>query len=176
MITMAKRKGITWGPKNPLWRWQHKAKPLNTRTANRSSKVRTMPKKKARRRFFRRWRRSHRRDNRFPLSAGIGLATSIIAPAGLSPGLSVLDYIKAGNLDYALEGFVHTWTGIDIPMKGGGSPNIDVIGALNPLDFAHGAAWKTTLWSALTMKLVKKFIHQDPLKRVPIVGKMVKFS
>jgi len=135
-----------------------------------------MAKKKSKRRFFRQWKRSHRRDRRIPLSVIAGLGTSILAPP--APGwTSALENIKCNRMDMAFQSFVRAWTGLAIGGIGGqGETYFNVMDTLNPLTMNEAPAWKTMFWTALSARLVKKFTHVDPIKKIPVVGSYVKFS
>lgn len=88
-----------------------------------------------------------------------------------------MDNIKAGKLDMAMQSFVNSWTGLAIGGIGGQTETaFNVGGLINPFDFGTAPALKATLWSAIAFKIAKKVIHQDPLAKVPILGKMVKMS
>lgn len=170
---MAKRKGIPWGPKNPLWRWKRKkAKTSNTKKATTSSNLVTvMPKKRRYKKY-----RKRRRDSRMPLSAIVGLGVSVVAPAapGWEPALSA---IKRGAWDFALQSFVRSWTGIAIGGIGGQSEtSFDLAATLNPLNFNEAPAWKSMFWTGLSAKLVKRFTKQDPISKIPVINKFIKFS
>lgn len=177
MPKKTKRKGIPWGPSNALWRWKHrksKAKALSTRKASSTPKVIRMTKKKTRRYRPRFKARRHHRDTRMPLSAIVGIGTSVFAPP--CPGwASPMEAIKYGSMTDAFQSFVRSWTGISIPVKGGNF-DINLMGALNPLDFTEAPAWKAMFWTALTTKIVKKVAKQDPLSKIPVLNKFVKFS
>ncbi len=110
-----------------------------------------------------------------PLSVGVGLATSAFA----SPGggwSSPWTAIQYGSMPDAMQSFVRSWTGIQIPTKEGQTFGIDLARALNPIDFGEAPAWKATLLSSLVMRATKKIAHVDPLSKVPFINKLVKFS
>lgn len=144
-----------------------------------------MPKTKRRARIrhyarrLQRWMpiRRHRRDKRMPLSVGVGLLTSVFASP--APGYSsAYQAIQYGSVMDAAESFISAWTGLrGISGKEGmpfQMPNI--VSLINPLDMSVAPALKATLISAMTMKLTKKFMKVDPLEKIPIVNKFVKFS
>jgi hypothetical protein len=57
-----------------------------------------------------------------------------------------------------------------------GAPQFNAMAALNPFDMSEAPAWKSMLWSHLAMVVVKKLTHTDPLTKIPMLGKYVKFS
>ena len=118
--------------------------------------------------------RPRKHDKRMPLSVGVGLAASIMAPA--APGwASVFDSIKAGNMQGAAAGFIRSWTGI-YGIDGNEPIGINIIHALNPFDMSDAPAWKATLWTAIVAKVIKSVVHVDPISKIPVVNKYVKFS
>lgn len=147
-----------------------------------------MPRKRGKRHYFPRMTR-HRRsprhfgryfrrhhDRRFPLSVGIGLGVSLMAPPA-NGWSTVMDNLKAGRMDMAMQSFVNSWTGLAIGGIGGQqNTSFNMTGLINPFDFGTAPALKATLWSAIAFKIAKRVIHQDPLAKVPIVGKMVKMA
>jgi len=120
-------------------------------------------------------RYGRRRDKRLPLSAGIGLGVSVFAPPwnGWS---SVAQNIQAGAYDKAFQSFVCGWTGIRIGGIGGQkNTEIDIGRTLNPMNLTDAPAWKTLLISALIAKGTRRFIG-DPISKIPILGKYVKYA
>jgi len=132
-------------------------------------------KKYARRAMRKAKRYGRKRDKRFPVSAGIGLGVSILAPP-VSGWTTVLDAAKTGQYDKAFQSFVASWTGLRIGGIGGqANTEIDVMKTLNPFDFSYAPAWKSMLISAIVAKVVKKFAG-DPISKIPFLGKYVKFA
>lgn len=140
------------------------------------AKHRFAPRKHKRRYHFPHIRRHHRRDHRLPLSVGVGLATSVLAPAG--PGWqSAMSAIQEGKFDVAMQSFVRSWTGVQIGGIGGaGVTQVNLAGLINPLDMTEAPALKATLWTAISAKIVKAVLHKDPLANVPVVKRYVKFA
>lgn len=134
-------------------------------------------KKKSRRRravraVKRRWRRM---DKRFPISAGAGLAVSIVASPGDGWG-SVLEKVQNGAWDQAAQSFISSWTGLKIGGIGGqATTEFDAMKSLNPFDFSRAPAWKTTFWTHVIFRVVKRFTG-DPMSKIPFLGKYIKMS
>lgn len=132
-------------------------------------------KKYARRAMRKAKRYGRKHDKRFPISAGIGLGVSILAPP-VSGWTSVLQNAKVGAYDKAFQSFVASWTGIRIGGIGGqANTEIDIMRTLNPLDFGYAPAWKSMLIAGIVAKVTKKFIG-DPISKIPFVGKYVKYA
>lgn len=109
-----------------------------------------------------------------PISVGIGLATSVLAPA--APGWrSTLESAKAGDYGGAAAGFIRAWTGI-YGIDGKEPVGVNIMSALNPLDMNDAPAWKATFWSAVIAKVVKTATKVDPISKIPVVNKYVKFA
>jgi len=133
-------------------------------------------KKTSRFRRARRWMRYRPRkhDKRMPLSVGVGLAASIMAPA--APGwASAFDSIRNGDMQGAAAGFIRSWTGI-YGIDGKEPIGINVMATLNPFNMAEAPAWKATFWTAIIAKVIKSAVHVDPIGKIPVVNKYVKFS
>ena len=144
----------------------------------RTSNPKTVKKTMGKKRRYTKKRNTRKRDKRFPISAGIGLATSVFAPA--APGWSTpYSNVQEGKFDLAIQGFVRAWTGVALGGIGGlvgESTSFNIVNALNPIDFNDAPAWKAMFWTALLAKIIKKFTKQDPLSKIPMVGQYVKFS
>src|SRR3989304_868420 len=135
-----------------------------------------MPRKKTskhRSYSFRRKSGRRSRDKRMPLSVGIGLATSILAPP-IDGWTNVKDAIMSGQFDKALQSFVASWTGVQIGGIGGVTKTtVDVTRLINPLDMSYAPGLKTTLVTAIAFRVARKFIG-DPLSKIPILKKYLK--
>jgi hypothetical protein len=112
-----------------------------------------------------------------PLSIGVGLATSILAPAG-EGWQSTMQGIRDGNPSTAIQSFLRSWTGIKLGLANTGNTetSFDLMRTINPFDMAEAPALKSTLWTALSAQLVKKIIKKDPFERIPLVNKFIKFA
>ena len=141
-------------------------------TSNPKSGKKTMGKK----RRYTKKRNTRKRDKRFPISAGVGLATSVFAPA--APGWSTpYQNITDGHFDMAVQGLIRAWTGVAIGGIGGQpETSFNAWDALNPFDMNDAPAWKAMFWTGLFAKIIKKFTKQDPISKIPFVGRYVKFS
>jgi hypothetical protein len=108
------------------------------------------------------------------MSVAVGLATSVMSPA--APGWqSTYQAVKSGDLAGAAAGFIRSWTGI-YGIDGKEPMGINIMNALNPLDMSDAPAWKATFWTAIIAKVIKSAVHVDPLSKIPVVNKYVKFS
>jgi hypothetical protein len=120
------------------------------------------------------FRRKH--DKRFPLSAGIGLATSLFAEP--APGWETpMHAIQRGSPEFAMQSLLRSWTGIALGGIGGQQTTyFNAFDTFNPFNFSEAPALKATLWSALAMQLTKRLFHINPVDKIPIVNKWIKWS
>lgn len=83
--------------------------------------------------------------------------------------------IQAGDMPNAVGAFIRSWTGI-YGLTGKEPVGVNLMRALNPLDMSDAPAWKATLWTSVMAKVVKKFTHVDPIDKIPVVNRFLKFS
>lgn len=140
-------------------------------------------KKKTKYRYVKRVKKTRRRkrDKRLPISGAVGLAAAGFAkPYG--SWSSPIEGLKEGNLPVAFQSGIANLTGITVPMANTGysqgSPIPDIWKVLNPFDMDLGAAWKTAMWSGVTMGIVNKISPKarQMVDRIPFLGKLIKFA
>lgn len=166
MAKKEKRKGIPWGPKNPLWKWKHKAKPLNTTKHTTTPKVIKLAKKKTSRRWFGRKRRRGHKDNRISIIGTIGGIGSFFTAADgkASPGAWIIDTMKGGGLlsgnvgDFASD-VLCTYVGYD-PRDGSWRIPKGLIVLLS---------------SAMASKVVGSITKNKTFKGIPFIGNKIKW-
>lgn len=166
------RRGIPWGPKNPLWRWQHGKRKVNKSRKRHMSPVVHMPKRRYRRRAAprRNYRRRvggwirRRRPKRFSILQGVGLVAGVTTT--LNDRWSILQSTQ--NLmatGFSPQGF-NNWTG-------------DMTTQLIGYDF-RDKKWRLPTFTtmvvatALASKLVGKFVKPHYFDSVPVIGKKIK--
>jgi hypothetical protein len=138
-----------------------------------------MPKRKRSRKFSRLTRRfrGHRKhDRRIPLSVGIGLVTSFVAPP--APGWETpMSALQRGDFATTMQSLVRSWTGLAIGGIGGQqNTSFNMMNTLNPFNMNEAAGLKATFWSAIALKISKMLIKKSPIDNIPIVKKFVKWA
>ena len=152
------RKGIPWGPSNPLWKWQHgKAnKPASTHR----SPVRHMTKKKSRRYFSRIRRRRGRGDRRIPILPAVGLALGVIGNG--TWGKPVYQHFLDGEYELGLRALGISFTGIDFAA----------------LQYGWQYQKATGLWGLVGGMIGSNIASaagaNKVIKRIPIIGSRIK--
>lgn len=109
------RKGIPWGPKNPLWRWRKKKGLLGKWKAPKSK---TRKKGRVKRNMPRRRRSRRRYSMTIPLAPVAGLAVGLSKP---------ISYAISGNYEEAMKELAANYTGY-------------YEGKWNPKHMVHGLA------------------------------------
>jgi hypothetical protein len=88
-----------------------------------------------------------------------------------------MDALQQGHPDMAIQSFIRGWTGFAMGGIGGQTESaFNLFDTLNPLNMSEAPAWKSMFWSGILMRVVKKVVKTDPMSKIPIVGKWVKFS
>jgi len=137
----------------------HKAVSGNPSKSSRKKKKggRSVPKKK----------KTKRRTVKIPLEvavAGIGTVFTPPCPGWSSP----IQYAQEGNWEWTGRSFLRGFLGVD---ENGG---LNVMAALNPIDFNEARYWKMLFWGAVLSKVRKALMgRRNIFAKVPIIGKFI---